>query len=131
MDKFDIVMGLMKDGLAVALDSRVETLKRVWVLSEIGKSLETGKQIRWQMPNDIDDRFCGASDVQITSVRDCSASLKADKDRILQQIEHGVEGGISGFDANVARDVSPLLRNYAILKMVRNNEPERQSYSCN
>ena len=41
IDKFDDVVKLMDGGLVVSLDPNLETLKRVWVVAEIGEAMKT------------------------------------------------------------------------------------------
>eukprot|EP00931_Biecheleriopsis_adriatica_P074873 TRINITY_DN48850_c0_g1_i1.p1 TRINITY_DN48850_c0_g1~~TRINITY_DN48850_c0_g1_i1.p1 ORF type:complete len:1144 (+),score=213.35 TRINITY_DN48850_c0_g1_i1:54-3485(+) len=104
MDKFDIVMERMSNGLAVALDPMLKTLVRVWVVSEIGKSLETSKTIQYLLPGQLDESI-RSGDLPRISIQDCQATLPADRSRIMTQIEESLT--LQEFDQKVNAEVIP------------------------
>jgi hypothetical protein len=119
MDKFHLVMEKMTGGLAVALDPGLATAGRVWVVSEVGKTLELKKPVRFYMAGRVDAKVL-EDGVEIASVRDCQASMPADKDRILRQIEDGV--GIAAYDELVARTMRPVLLNLSLASCVEGGD---------
>jgi uncharacterized ParB-like nuclease family protein len=98
IDKFDMVVQLIK-ALVVSLDPDMDTIKRVWVVAEIGQAVQT-------IP--VFFRLAlGLSQTTMTNVREnkvlmptverCDATSKDDKMRILEKIR-GMEGGIDSYD---------------------------------
>ncbi len=101
MDKFPMVIEQMKYH-ALAMDSKLKTLTRVWVLSEIDGALNGN--------NKMQTRFCGTVsqknifEPEVPSVEDAEASYEEDKDMIVCLIKER-KGGIEKFDKSV-RDLT-------------------------
>ena len=115
MDKFDLVMEEMPDGLMAALDTLLITLKRCWCVSEIGKCLEKALNIAYFLPGKLT-----ATSLKLQSVVDCEATLPSDKDRILQQIVSTV--GIAAFDESVRTSIGPTLNRIALLQAAQEGD---------
>eukprot|EP00930_Biecheleria_cincta_P043194 TRINITY_DN29685_c0_g1_i1.p1 TRINITY_DN29685_c0_g1~~TRINITY_DN29685_c0_g1_i1.p1 ORF type:complete len:434 (-),score=67.50 TRINITY_DN29685_c0_g1_i1:162-1463(-) len=123
IDKFDLVMREIPDGLMVALDAKLQTLKRAWVIAEIGEALFANKPICYYGPlclsrsRDIDTKV---------DVEKCDASDPRDKDDILYAISHKV--GFAEFNARVSQE---LVRGLCIAQMspVKESRSNRPSAS--
>eukprot|EP00927_Polykrikos_kofoidii_P036600 TRINITY_DN3089_c0_g1_i1.p1 TRINITY_DN3089_c0_g1~~TRINITY_DN3089_c0_g1_i1.p1 ORF type:complete len:553 (+),score=93.57 TRINITY_DN3089_c0_g1_i1:132-1790(+) len=104
MNKFAKVMESIPDH-CVALDTTLVTLRRVWVLSEIGEGLYSKKGTVFAgMPSlDVMDAFAAGSNL-IPRIQDAEASFPADKDRILEDIKSTVT--LEGFNESVHGQVS-------------------------
>jgi len=99
MDKFDQVMqSIPNHGLA--LDFKLTTIKRVWVLLEIAGAIENNKNTGYN--GSVESQILRL-DPKIPSVKDAEASYEADKTMIVDAIKEGV--GIEKFDENVFRAV--------------------------
>mmetsp|Transcript_52780 Transcript_52780/g.120085 ORF Transcript_52780/g.120085 Transcript_52780/m.120085 type:complete len:735 (+) Transcript_52780:43-2247(+) len=93
MDKFPLIMGKMR-GHGLAMDLKLTTLTRVWVLSELDEAMTR---------LGLNTKFCGEVDPEILrnpvipSVADAQATVQEDRDRIVGNIERRPDG-IALFD---------------------------------
>jgi len=102
IDKFPLVVQQMKGGLVASLDARLQTLRRVWVVSEVAEAF-AGRPVRFRMVDPLHEdlqRRLMLGDPLVPLVRDCLASSKEDKDRILEDVRRA--GGEDQFDEFLA-----------------------------
>lgn len=113
MDKFAQVMERMKTH-ALALDPKLRTLTRVWVLDELNMAInhvldKPGLDTVFYGA-DIDEKILLCPEGSIPSVEDAEASYPEDKVLILGRIK-GSEIGLAGFDkAAKSKAMSELAR---------------------
>ena len=92
VDKFDDVVKLMKGGLVVSLDPELQTLKRVWVVAEIGEAMKE-KHVQFRCARGLASgpmENLRKKKPVLPPVKDCDYTSKDDCDMI------GMPSGSSG-----------------------------------
>eukprot|EP00439_Symbiodinium_sp_Y106_P047307 s2415_g6.t1 len=116
MDKFGLMMQRIPEH-AVAVDDRLATFSRLWVLKELHTALSLG----------LNSEFCGrvASDFSVASlqgVRFARASREEDRVMILQEIEASI--GYEAFDCSIFDKVRCERAKFAMADAVMRRRPE-------
>ncbi|CAE7446640.1 unnamed protein product [Symbiodinium microadriaticum] len=116
MDKFGLMMQRIPEH-AVAVDDRLATFSRLWVLKELHTALSLG----------LDSEFCGrvASDFSVASlqgVRFARASREEDRVMILGEIEASI--GYEAFDCSIRDKVQRERAKFAMADAVMRRRPE-------
>ena len=108
IDKFDLVVEQM-EALVVSLDRDMSSIKRVWVVAEIGKALLTCPvffRMAMGLREDGVQKLAQQKPLMET-VEMCEATSPADRERIVAQIQ-AMPGGTVAYDdfINTMLDIS-------------------------
>ncbi|CAK0844494.1 unnamed protein product [Prorocentrum cordatum] len=88
------------NGLVVSLDKELKTVRRVWVVAEIGQALEMEIPVTYK--GEIASCYF-ACDIEFPRVEECEATDKKDKRRILKHIQDTV--GTRKFNEDVSKSI--------------------------
>eukprot|EP00930_Biecheleria_cincta_P001667 TRINITY_DN10279_c0_g1_i4.p1 TRINITY_DN10279_c0_g1~~TRINITY_DN10279_c0_g1_i4.p1 ORF type:complete len:709 (+),score=164.47 TRINITY_DN10279_c0_g1_i4:91-2127(+) len=103
IDLFDFVVGFV-DALVVCLDPKLEAIRRVWCVAEVGRALKAGTvyfRLAQGLAADLVEKLWQGEDL-LETVEKCQATSDADRERILKNIQE-LPGGVAAYDAFVNR----------------------------
>lgn len=99
IDKFDEVVKLMNGGIVVSLDPELDSVKRVWVVAEVGEAM-TDQPVQFQFAEGLAEEpmeKLRRREPVVPEVSRCEFTAQADYDMILERI-NAKPGGQDAFN---------------------------------